>query len=218
MLEEDPLPPPTTGWERRRRDTRREVIAASWELCRAQGLSALSMRDLAGRVGMRAPSLYSYFDSKEAIYDAMFAQGQRELVEHMSPIADRPATRAELRAGVRRFVDFCLADPVRYQLMFQRPLPGFTPSEESYALAVGYLARVERQLRHLGVRRRRHLDLWTAIITGLIDQQISNDLGGTRWSRLVDEVVDLFCDHVGVPADAALPTSTRPTRHGSSTS
>lgn len=198
------------GWARRREATRREVLEAAWTLCREQGLSALSMRDLAARVGMQAPSLYSYFRSKEAIYDAMFAQGQRELVEYMAATADKPATRAQFRAGVRLFFDFCLSDPVRYQLMFQRPVPGFIPSEQSYALAVANLAQVERQLRSLGVRRRRHLDLWTAMITGLVDQQISNDLGGSRWSRLVDELVDLFCDHVGIPDEQPSPAPAHP--------
>lgn len=54
--------------------TKAEIIDAAWEFCRARGLAGLSMRDLARRVGMQAPSLYSYFGSKDAIYDAMYAQ------------------------------------------------------------------------------------------------------------------------------------------------
>jgi AcrR family transcriptional regulator len=42
---------------------------------RAEGLAALTLRDVAAKVGMRPPSLYSYFPSKNAIYDAMFLQG-----------------------------------------------------------------------------------------------------------------------------------------------
>ena len=43
----------------------------------------LTMRDVAARVGLKASSLYSYFDGKSAIYDAMFAQGARaELATH----------------------------------------------------------------------------------------------------------------------------------------
>ncbi len=38
------------------------------------------------------------------------------------------------------------------------------------------------------------VDLWTAIVTGLTDQQISNDPGGDRWTRLVDRAVDMFFD------------------------
>ncbi len=49
------------------------------------------------------------------------------------------------------------------------------------------------------------MDLWTAIATGLTDQQISNDPGGDRWLRLVDTAVDLFCDHAGIPPEGVAP-------------
>ncbi|HYF45828.1 MAG TPA: TetR/AcrR family transcriptional regulator [Acidimicrobiales bacterium] len=184
--------------ERRRSRTRDEILDAAWELCREQGLTQLSLRELAARVGMRAPSLYSYFDSKDAIYDAMFAQGQEALVEAMAALPRDDVTRDDLKAGARMFFDFCTQDPVRYQLLFQRVLPGFVPSPASYALAVEVLDDLHRRLRSLGVVDPRHIDLWTALVTGLTDQQISNDPGGDRWSHLLEEAVDMFCDHAGV--------------------
>ena len=75
------------------------------------------------------------------------------------------------------------------------------PPGSSYALAVENLELFGRQLLEVGVTEPRAQDLWTAIFTGLVDQQISNDLGGDRWTRLIDEAVDLLCDHAGVPPD-----------------
>lgn len=193
------MSPVTPGaLERRRSRSREEILTAAWALCQEQGLAQLSLRELAGRVGLRAPSLYSYFDSKDAIYDAMFAQGQRELADHMADSFSRAEDRDDLRRSARDFFIFCTADPVRYQLLFQRVLADFVPSDESYALAVAHLQRMGARMGALGVTEPRHLDLWTAIITGLTDQQISNDPGGDRWARLLDEAVDLFCDHVGI--------------------
>lgn len=187
--------------DRRRALTRREILSAAWELSREHGLPGLSLRELADRVGMRAPSLYSYFDSKHAIYDAMFAAGQVELAEAMSVIDDAPASRDVFRRSARIFFDFCTADAQRYQLLFQRVVPGFVPSAESYALAEALLARFHQQLAAVGVTDPRLADLWTAILTGLTDQQISNDPGGDRWGRLLDEAVDLFCSHAGIETD-----------------
>lgn len=185
--------------EVRRARVREEILDAAWSLCREAGLASLSLRAVAARLGMRAPSLYTYFDAKDAIYDAMFAQGQRALEERMAFIGDGDVTRAAFRRGSRVFFDFCIEDPTRYQLLFQRTIPGFEPSSASYALAVANLDRFSRQLRAAGVRAERHLDLWTAMMTGLVDQQLSNDPGGQRWRRILDEAVDLFCDHVGIP-------------------
>ena len=58
----------------RREATRREIVDAAWEIARSDGLSAITLREVAERVGMRSPSLYSHFDSKNAIFDAMFGQ------------------------------------------------------------------------------------------------------------------------------------------------
>src|SRR5947209_8521580 len=61
--------------------TRREILDVAWELVRTDGLGGLSMRDLGARVGLRAQSLYVYFPSKHAIYDAMFADANRDLLD-----------------------------------------------------------------------------------------------------------------------------------------
>src|SRR5579872_3970788 len=72
----------------RREATKLEILGAAWDLVRAEGLAALTLRDLATKVGMQPPSLYSYFDSKHAIYDAMFLQGNLELLRRYEAIAD----------------------------------------------------------------------------------------------------------------------------------
>lgn len=198
-----PASPPaasgTTPRHRRRERTTREILDAAWELSRQHGLASLSMRDLAERVGLRAPSLYAYFPAKEAIYDAMFADAQRQLADHLADLPVDTVTRDDLRNGTRVYFEFCTADPTRYQLMFQRVLPGFEPSADSYALAVANLARMARQLAAAGIEDPHQVDLWTAVLTGLTSQQMANDPGGDRWLRLVDDTVDLLCDHAGIP-------------------
>ncbi|HUF99385.1 MAG TPA: hypothetical protein VMM60_14750 [Ilumatobacter sp.] len=106
------------------------------------------------------------------------------------------------RRGVHAFVDFCVTDPVRYQLLFQRTIPEFTPSTQSYAVAVQAYEQMTERLATIGVRDQETLDLWTAMMTGLTDQQISNDPGGDRWTRLIDRAVDMLL------ADARLHDNT----------
>jgi hypothetical protein len=66
-----------------------------------------------------------------------------------------------LLEGVHRFIDFCTGDVPRYQLLFQRTIPGFEPSPDAYAPAVRALEASRRRLALNGIRDRRHLDLWT---------------------------------------------------------
>jgi AcrR family transcriptional regulator len=180
----------------RRQDTQREIVQASWEVVREHGLAGLSMRDLGDRVGMRAQSIYSYFASKHEIYDAMFLEGYQAFVERMDAAVTDDEIAADpigaTRTAAHAFVEFCTSDPVRYQLLFQRTIPDFTPSPEAYAVALQAYEQMGRQLDAVGVRGQASLDLWTAVLTGLTDQQISNDPGGTRWTQLVDRAVDML--------------------------
>lgn len=179
----------------RREATKAEILDAAWELVRAEGLAGLSLRDLARLVGMQAPSLYSYFESKNAIFDAMFAQGARAFLEGETRMEASGDPLRDLQAGVRFFVGFCTENPVRYQLMFQRTIPGFEPTPETFAIAIEGLNSLRARLARIGISDQRPLDLLTALGTGLADQQISNDPGGDRWVRLVDEAVEMFFNH-----------------------
>jgi len=204
-------PAPASWREERRRSARDAIIRAAWALVGAEGLAGLSLRDLARRAGITTPTVYAYFDSKNAIYDAMFGQAATEFEERMAEPIEGDDPRDLLAAYVNRFVEFCTADSARYQLLFQRTLPGFEPSPESYAPSVRSLDGVQQLLALNGITEARHVDLWTALITGLVDQQVSNDPGGDRWIGLVDESIDMFFTHCQ-PHRAARKPSRLPNR------
>jgi AcrR family transcriptional regulator len=179
----------------RHASTRAEILDAAWRLARERGLGGWSLRDVAAAVGMRAPSLYGYFPAKNAVFDAMYAQGYRELLAVVDALeADRAGAGPVelLRASGPAFVDFCVADPARHHLLFLRTIPGFEPSGSSYALARQVLERLARLLAAAGAGGQERVDLWTAMVTGLATQQVSNDPGGDRWRRLVPGAVEMF--------------------------
>jgi AcrR family transcriptional regulator len=195
---------------RRRQETSDEIVAAAWEQVREHGLVGLSMRDLGARVGMRAQSLYSYFASKHEIYDAMFAQGNQALLEWMADDSDEGGSiemRLDAtRRSAHRFFEFCVSDPVRYQLLFQRTIPDFVPSERSYAIAQAVYEQTFDRLKGIGLDQPA-VDLWSAVLAGLVAQQLSNDPGGDRWAVLVDRAVDML-----VAATHPSGTNLKPTR------
>jgi AcrR family transcriptional regulator len=174
--------------------TRREILDAAWDLVRVNGLGSLAMRDLGARVGMRAQSLYAYFPSKYAIFDAMFGESNRELLRRLTELGSTGDPSEALARHLRVFLDFCVEDPVRYQLLFQRTIPGFEPSPESYSPATEALDVARRALRACGITDARACDAWTAL-SGLAAQQNANEPGGDRWVRLSDEFTAMFLAH-----------------------
>jgi AcrR family transcriptional regulator len=192
----------TTDWRAKRREgARQEILAVAWEVARERGVAGLTLREVAARVGMRAPSLYTHFASKHAIYDAMYAEAWNEYSVVIHAIEVPASPRALLRLMVRSFFDFALADLARHQLMNIRTIPDFTPSAESYASAVRVYGRMRELLASVGVRDEADVDLFTAVVSGLIDQQWANDPGGARWARLVDRATDMYADAMELPEE-----------------
>lgn len=204
--------------DRRAAATRDAIVDAAWRLSRRVGLTGWSLRELADAVGVKAPTLYAYVDSKHAIYDLMFRQGWEEM-DRVAATWALGAADADVRAAFKRamrdFAEFCTSDPTRYHLLFQRVIPDFEPSAVAYAASLASYERFRGQMALLGVTEEAQLDLWTAISTGLVDQQISNDPGGDRWMRLFDTAVDMFCDHVGLGAEPTAPLLHRSHNSGS---
>jgi AcrR family transcriptional regulator len=175
-------------------------VDAAWTIARRDGLAAITLREVGELVGMRAPSLYSHFPSKNAIYDAMFGQAWVDLnhaIEARYPLPKAP--RKALLVAAETFFDFGVADLARYQLMNQATIPDFRPTEEAYADSLAAYDRMRHEMKALGVSAQADLDLWTALLAGAVNQQLANDPGGTRWRRQLPRLVDMFADEVGLP-------------------
>jgi len=178
----------------RREATRLEIVEAAWEIARQDGLAAVTLRKVAARVGMRAPSLYTHFESKNAIYDAMFGQAWSEYLHEVKKLQTSlpKQPRKALLAMVQTFTDFALADLARFQLMNQRSVSDFEPSQESYAPSVEVISMFRTALASIGVKAEADVDLCVAIVGGLVDAQYANDPGGIRCCRLLPRAMDMF--------------------------
>ncbi|MGB8961523.1 MAG: TetR/AcrR family transcriptional regulator [Pseudonocardiaceae bacterium] len=176
----------------RREAKRASILVESWLLAHRDGLAAVSLRDLGEAVGLRQPSLYVYFASKLDLYDAMFADGYRQLLAYVAQRRYKGEPRQALSAFLGDLVQFSSDDVVRHQLLFQRTIPGFEPSATSYALALEFYEIGRALMTAAGVHDQGDVDVFTALVSGLSHQQIANDPGGTRWVRHASRVVEMF--------------------------
>src|SRR5919199_6924016 len=176
----------------RRRD---QILAAAWEIAAESGLGAVSLHEVARRVGVKQPSLYGYVSSKLDLYDAMFAQAYEQLLARVDSAPPGGTAREQLVRLSRTILDFTVENPPRQQLMFQRTIPGFEPSPASYALAVRLVDRCAGLLSALGAGSAAQVDVYTALVGGLGAQQVANDPGGDRFTRHLEALLDVFLDH-----------------------
>ncbi len=193
--------PPRMSVADRRSQRLAQVLEAAWGIAAESGLTAVSLHEVARRVGIKQPSLYSYVSSKLDLYDAMFGQAYEQLLAELDAAGSHGTAREQLLQLSRRVLDFAVSDPPRQQLLFQRTIPGFEPSPESYALAKRLIDRAMSLLSALGAGDLAQVDVYTSLIAGLGAQQIANDPGGDRFTRHLEVLLDLFLDHFVAPPE-----------------
>ena len=162
----------------RRARAERELLDAAWAEMARTGVSSLSVREVARAVGIRQQSLTYYFPTKQALLDALFADGFADLrreLDRLPPATDPVDGVVDVAIA---FVEHCVARPAAYHLMFQGTVPGFEPSEESHAVALTVLAEVVERLSAAGVNAPADLALVRGLMSGLAAEQIANDPEG----------------------------------------
>jgi AcrR family transcriptional regulator len=156
-------------------------------------------------MGIRGPSLYKYFPSRHAIYDALFRRGllAQQAAVHAALEAAPPGVQ-RLRAGAAAVVRWAVGNPALAQLLHWRPVPGFEPSPETFELSVrdmGTVQEIFAEAVRLGQLRPAAatddaIRLYTVLLSGLISQQLANQPGVPFdegvFSRLTGPAIDLF--------------------------
>jgi AcrR family transcriptional regulator len=194
--------------ERRRRN-REEMVSAILSAARAvmreDGVAALNLQEVARRVHLRAPSLYEYFSSKAAVYDALFLLGVRLFQDRLEQtLAGREGFWNQFRGALEAYFGFAQEHPELHSLVFERHVPGFVPSAESLAasrevLAIGrqhIVSAIETGTIAPRVSTDEAVDLTIAMFHGLASQHLANEpelpIGSGRFGSLIPAAEALF--------------------------
>jgi AcrR family transcriptional regulator len=176
---------------RRRQETIAEILAIAEDVMGEQGVNGLSLSEVARRLGVKPPSIYKYFDSLMAIYDALFARGQQEHLDVVrAAMASEPPGLAALSAGVQASGRWALAHPAVAQLLFWRPVPSFEPTPAAMAPSVE-MVRLQREALAAAAAAGElgpagdsdeALYLTSVLVSGVIGQAMANE-PGTPWGE-----------------------------------
>ncbi|MGN6377332.1 MAG: TetR/AcrR family transcriptional regulator [Gaiellales bacterium] len=97
----------------------REIVAAARELLERDGPEGLSMRRIAQRLGIQAPSLYKHLPDKQALENAIISTGFEEQARMFEEALDADDPLGSLAVAYRRYAK---QHPHLYRLMTERPL------------------------------------------------------------------------------------------------
>jgi AcrR family transcriptional regulator len=198
-------PEPLDRRARRRLETIEEILDIAVAVMTSDGVAGLSLSEVARRLGVQPPSLYKYFPSLMAVYDALFERGQREHLAAMrAGMAGAEPGLPALKAGLDASGRWAVENRALAQLMFWRPVPSFEPSADAMAPSFEMVA-VQRQhfieavrAGHLGPEADSDAALYlvSALISGVLTQAFANEpdlpWGEGRFTPLFGQLLELL--------------------------
>jgi AcrR family transcriptional regulator len=121
---------------------RGEIVAAAIALIDESGdPAALTLRGIARKAGISAPSIYAHFDDLSEVVQAVLAESFGQLRDHVSAaLKSQPGAAGGLVAAGAAYVEFGWRHLARYRLMFAAA--GYSPD------AISTFTLVEDAIAH----------------------------------------------------------------------
>lgn len=181
------------------------ILAAARTVMQEHGVAALNLNEVARRVHLRPQSLAEYFPNKAALYDALLLQAFR-MFRDGDEAANRNHTPGwvQIEEWFANRIKIALANPDRYHLAFDAPVPDYVPDVRVVELSREVLAGSRRMVSHAiaagviapGLPVDRATDVLLALRRGLVAEQIGKRrlvaAGSTRFDDLVPIVMHML--------------------------
>jgi AcrR family transcriptional regulator len=176
---------------------RERILDATIELARQEGLEGVSIRKIAERVGVSHMLLYSYFENRAAILQALRERGFEQMEAAFAESLRRAETGdalVQVRASLERFVRLSQEYPRLYQLAW-RSATSWRVDSQNMTTSVEHLT----QLIQLGIERGQCIErdpaLAAVMAFGIVNGTLMlyhsiSALGHVEKARLEMEVIE----------------------------
>ncbi len=197
----------------RPRDLREACLAEAAAVVERAGAEALSLREIARRLGVSHQAPYRHFPSRDHLLAALVARAYEGFARHLDARPRGATAREDLGAMGRAYLAFAEAHPAQYRLMFATPLPDpaahpemMARARHAFSLLEAALARVAAEAGRPGepdALARDALFVW-AVVHGLAglgqsDAAASLGLSERLWAEAVPHALGRIGDALAAP-------------------
>ncbi|MFD8499226.1 TetR/AcrR family transcriptional regulator [Amycolatopsis sp. NPDC059657] len=151
-----------------RQKTRESIVEVAAQLLRERGAAAVTTRAVAQAAGMQAPTIYRFFEDKEALLDAVAEHVFTAYVAEKSQTAESDDPVADLRAGWQTHIGFGLANAALFGLLNDPTRATRSPAAAAGLEVLRTRVRRVAAAGRLRVTERRAVDLIHAAGTGAV--------------------------------------------------
>lgn len=179
--------------DQKSKETTARILKSASELFLQGGLPALSVRAIAKRAGLSTIGIYSHFDGKQGILDALYIEGFERVAVAMdvSNIDASPVQKVIVSA--QAYLRVADTYPAHYRLIFGESDEGYQPSIEAadvsqraFSLLIDGAGRLLPEDASLPEKQKLALEIWAIVhgYVGLKNHQVSKAVSGVNWNDL----------------------------------
>jgi AcrR family transcriptional regulator len=155
-----------------KRDLKEACLIEAYKIIKEQGLAALSLRDVARRLGVSHQAPYRHFASRDHVLAEIIARTFEEFAVELEKAPVKSDPIEALRQMGERYLHYAAANPLKYQLMFSTPMPDsdvhpnmMAKAKTAFEILQSALARHPRKLAGRLVMQPRDdaMFVWSAL-------------------------------------------------------
>ncbi|WP_434702707.1 TetR/AcrR family transcriptional regulator [Pseudomonas sp. Z1-12] len=184
-------------------DSKRKILKAASMLFLEGGTAALSVRAIAARAGVSTIGIYSHFQGKQGILDALYIEAFNAVIEALA--VDDLATDARERVllASRRYLQTAEEYEPHYGLIFGKLDDSYQPSDQARSLAASGFTRLSEVVGGLlaadapaSAKRDAALQIWALIhgFVGLKNHAVVELVDMRGWEERAMEAVVILVD------------------------
>lgn len=189
-----------------REPTSKRIATAARELLDAEGVEAVTMRRVAAAVGITAMAVYRHYKDRDSLLNALADEGFEELAGKLQETRLKGEVETRMRKVLDQHLDFALARPKLFELMFLRPRQGARQFPRDFAAGKSPTANPFAELVAEGIRAGlfQPIDIWEvafesgALLQGLVMLYLGGRVAATEqeFRRIVHRAMQRYVNGI----------------------
>ncbi len=180
---------------------KQKILAAASSLFLKGGSGALSVRAIAKHAGLSTIGIYSHFDGKQGVLDALYIEGFEMVAEAMNVLDGTGSPRQAVLEASRNYLHLAESRQAHYRLIFGEGERHYTPSEvaaEVGAMAFARLTTVVAGLLPPDTSKQAKQDaaiqFWSLLHGGVSLRQhaVSELVDMSDWQQRIMDAVEML--------------------------
>jgi AcrR family transcriptional regulator len=174
-------------------ESRDRILAAASTIFLRGGLAGLSVRAIAKRAGLSTIGIYSHFDGKQGILDALYIEGFERVAAAMDVTEIEGGPVAKIIAAARAYLTVADQYKAHYRLIFGEADDKYQPSvaavqvsERAFGMLVDGVASLLPEEASKTERQQLALEVWAIVhgYVGLKNHAVSKVVEDIDWNEL----------------------------------